>query len=285
MTSQHRPSTPPSTNGATDSPGTEAADAAVAACKAAISTAWGLYERGQYVDALADIDKLVKRDMPPEHRQELFALKAWCHYRRNEWVQSLQSCDLADNHQRALECELYIRSYVADYGDEARISSLQNAIGATINTANAFLIRARSTDPVPYEQVEAILSRFANAPANTPTVHYANLLHNAGRVFLDKSRSNADFDQAESLIRTAIANYGEGPENLHHKGAAYFWLSMTYEKRNDFAGAFAEAVNSENCWRLQVEGNAQSDAHRTKYENAQKRTIEMAKRAGIPIEQ
>lgn len=278
MTHQHHSHQPPSGKDPVDP---QAAETAVTARKAAIADAWKVYDKGQYVDALGTIETLLKDDMPKDQRQELFALQAWCHYRRSEWEQSLQSCTFADGHQRALECELYIRSYAPGYRDEARIDALQAAIGSTINGANAFLIRARTANPVPYEQVEAILARFTEAPTDTPTVFYANLLHNGGRVFLDKSRSSADLDRAEALIRSAIQSYGESRENLHHKGAAYFWLSTTYEKREDFAGAAREAAQSEECWRLQVEGNAQSPAHIEKYENAQKRTKEMAERAGI----
>jgi hypothetical protein len=279
MTHQHHSSQTPSGERPKDPVDPQAADNAVTARKAAIAEAWKVYDKGQYVDALGTIESLLKQDMPTEQRQELFALQAWCHYRRSEWEQSLQSCSLADGHQRALECELYIRSYAPDFRDEARIEALQTAIGASINGANAFLIRARTSNPVPYEQVEAILARFAEAPADTPTVFYANLLHNGGRVFLDKSRSNADLDRAEALIRSAIRNYGDSSENLHHKGAAYFWLSTTYEKRGDFAGAAREAAQSEECWRLQVQGNPQSPTHIEKYENAQKRTREMTERA------
>jgi hypothetical protein len=281
MTQQQHSHQNPSGERPKDPVDPQSADAAVAARKAQIAEAWKVYDKGQYLDALGAIESLLKEDMPTDQRQELYALQAWCHYRRSEWEQSLQSCTLADSHQRALECELYIRSYVPDYRDEARIEAIQTTIGSTINGANAFLIRARTADPVPYEQVEAILARFTEAPADTPTVFYANLLHNGGRVFLDRSRSGADLDRAEALIRRAIQSYGDSSENLHHKGAAYFWLSTTYEKREDFAGAAREAAKSEECWRLQVEGNAQSSAHIEKYDNAKKRTAEMIRRAGI----
>lgn len=165
MTHQHHSHQTPSGKDPVDP---QAAETAVTARKAAIAHAWKVYDKGQYVDALGTIETLLKDDMPKEQRQELFALQAWCHYRRSDWEQSLQSCTLADGLQRALECELYIRSYAPGYRDDTRIDALQAAIGSTINGANAFLVRARTTNPIPYEQVEAILARFTEAPADNP---------------------------------------------------------------------------------------------------------------------
>ncbi len=253
--------------------------------KLEIKGIWGLYEKGQYVDGLDAAHKILtdrQETLPREARQEIYAYIAWCYYRRSEWDKALENIALADGFPRALECELYLRSYAEGYKDPVRVKELNAQIGQTLNGANAFIIRARTEAVTPYEEVIKLAESFSQYAVSHPhDVNYANLLHNTARVFLDKHRDKNDFLLAEQYFTRCLTAYGEEDKNVHAKAAATFWISTLYEKQGDLPKAAQMALVSEQLWLKQLSLQTQNPVHVDKYRNAKRRTDELAKQAGL----
>lgn len=249
--------------------------------------AWLLHDHGQALQALEAADVMETQfanSLTAEDRKELFTLRAWSHYRRGEWEQVLENVKCADGHQRALECEYYLRNYQPQYYDPQRVEELRRLIGSTINAANAFIIHARLVEPVEYDEVLAQMEKFSWPPPEGHTYkefHFANLLHNTARVFLDKYRGPEDLNRAETLLQRALVHYGGGQTYLAARAAVNFWLADLYKKRGDFTAAAVAATRSETLWINQLRLETQQPNNFDKLLNARAMAVSLRELCGL----
>lgn len=257
--------------------------------KLLLKEGWEGYNKGQAHLVLEKTETLLDEkgfEIDPSQRQELHALRAWCHYRRSEWPEALNEITLSDNHPRAIECNIYILSYAPGYRDDQQITELTSRLGNTLNTANAFVIRARlePDGQVPYDRVEQLLSNYAHLGNENPVdVSYANLLHNSSRVFFDRARDHEDLSRAAELINDSIRCYGTTDNSLHHRGAAHYWQSRIFRAAGDLDQAIEAAKSSLKCWQNQVAISSTNPSHLPKYSNAYQHLAELAKEAGLNV--
>lgn len=253
--------------------------------KDGIADCWKLYNGGKFGDCAAKLSALredFKDFLTQDHARELHAIEGWHHYRHARYDKALESILASLEHPRALECELYIRCYLPEYKNDARKDELVQKIGDNIQTANAIVINARTSDPVPYSLVEEIYKRYETYGVDNPNdVRFANLLHNTGRVFLDKARNDDDLRLALKYYSLAADQYGYGETNLHHRAALGFWTSTTHEKLGDLASAFQSSLGSMKTWRQQIDAEPNNNSHVKKFFNAMDRTVDLARRSGI----
>ena len=271
---------------------TDAASADVAVqrhqdIKDGIADCWKLYNGGKFNDCAAKLSSLrvdFKDFLTQDHSRELHAIEGWYHYQLASYEKALESISASLEHPRAVECELYIRCYVPEYRDEVRKNDLVQTIGDNIQTANAIVVNARTSNPVPYSLVEEIFKRYETHGVDHPNdVRFAHLLHNTGRVFLDKARNDDDLRLALKYFSLAADQYRYGETNLHHRAALGFYTSETHEKLGDLTSAFFASLGSLKTWRRQIEAEPGIRTHVIKFLKVFDRTMELSRLTGIDI--
>lgn len=213
---------------------------------------WELYTQGRYDDALQSALGELAQEQDWDARKALYAVIAWCHYRRREYDKALEAISNAPDDQRARECHIYVLAYSKAHTDDKKLSELMVGMESNVNAGNALIIRARAPEStVGHEQVWKMAEGFAQrADAANHDVSLANLLHNAARFFHDKARDRRDLKFALGLIEIALAHYGD-VANWHHRAAACFWMSHILEKLTAIPEAFAAATASLRLWQNQ----------------------------------
>jgi|GEM_PF-3968776 len=199
-----------------------------------LKNGWKQYSAGDRDGALQSAVALIAAhgnvQSPTEQIRELHALAAWSCYHLQRYEDCLAYCHSSQSHPRALECELTLRSYVAQYRDENRLRELSEKIGDTPAAANAFLIRAIFMSEVPYDQVVLVVERFFIRRRGEVDGHVVlgHILNNAAKVLIYKSSGEGReraLGQAERWMGAAIEQYKITGASADHLAAAYFHLS------------------------------------------------------------
>lgn len=224
-----------------------------------------LYEAGQIDAALKAIQEALGAEPPDEEKRQLYARRAWCHYRQKKYDEALEAISQAGDDTSALRCRAYIRAYSAAHRDDAELEEIVSQLGHDVDAANALTIRARDRDcGISHAYVWKIAEVFIeNANAASHDVQVANLLHNVGRFFLDKARNRRDLKMAVGTFTAALAHYGE-VSNWHHRAAACFWMSQALERLTARPEALRYATLSAQLWLNQLELDPKNPAFQEK---------------------
>lgn len=235
---------------------------------AAIAELRQIYDNGEFSKCLEEVEReLGQRTDNDSERGELFALRAWCYYRRGEFGEAKKWAEEAGHQVRfARECLAYIAAYAKGYKDDAVLSALLNELGESVNAWNALVIRARESDStLTREKVLEGVRRFEG----DTSIGAANFFHNAARFFYHKARNQDDLFMSLSLFSAALNRY-DYDKNWHHRGAVHFWRSKVFEELSDKPSALEEARESLECWTKQVILDS-SPRQKEQWENAIKR--------------
>jgi hypothetical protein len=227
-----------------------------------LKNGWKQYSDGDRQGALQSAVALIAAhgnvQSPTEQIRELHALAAWGCYHLQRYEDCLAYCQSSESHPRALECELTLRSYVAQYRDEDLLRELSEKIGDTPAAANAFLIRAISMSEVHYDQVVLVVERFfmQRRVEVDGQVILGHILHNAAKVLIYRSSGEeraVAFGQAERWMREAIDQYQRTDAAPDHLAAAYFHLSQVSDDIVRKRDCLEQCVRA---WRLFNNGKA-----------------------------
>ena len=208
-----------------------------------------LYDQGQTEKVLQEIASL---NLVPGHAEyaDLLTLKGWCHYRRKEYREAHDASVAGGSHRWARELMAYLLAYVPGYANDQGLRQIAEELGnENLNAVNALVIRARAPDcfELTHDDVALCVGRFRQSTA----VSAANLFHNAGRFFLDKSRGDHDLRQAVSYLDHALPLYGQDT-HWHHRAAAQHWKSVAVERLEGPQGAVPFMEESLRLWEAQV---------------------------------
>ncbi|HEY4496808.1 MAG TPA: hypothetical protein VI432_01490, partial [Candidatus Paceibacterota bacterium] len=105
-----------------------------------------LYDEGKTEEALRQIGLVLPEWDDPEEVEHLYAIKAWCHYRRKEYDLCRQAIVNAGNGVKAKECLAQLTAYVDK--DDDLLAQIVLSLPDNVGVANAYMIRARDKDSV-----------------------------------------------------------------------------------------------------------------------------------------
>lgn len=235
-----------------------------------------LYDLGKIAEAMAAVWAEThgeRRSSDPEIGQ-LRVIRAWCHWRRQEWGDALMWLEAAEEAGGAELKAKRLRAYFAAYRDkdDEILRAIAQELNDDVGVQNALIIRARDPDSsaVSLDEVRWILERFSGSIE----VDVANLYHNAARLFLAKGSIENHFFSALVLIDGAIARYGLNM-HWHHRAAAAFWRSHILARLNEKEEARDAIIASVLLWEAAVQLDPANQGFRTNLENAQKREVEL----------
>jgi tetratricopeptide (TPR) repeat protein len=221
-----------------------------------------LYDGSKFLEALEAVEKELRGGVEGQERSELFALGAWCFYRLKKYAEAFDFANQAGSFVWARECLMYLAAYAPGYKNDETLIALCAELGDTVNSCNAIIIRARDADStIASSDVLARVIRHQGTDVST-----ANLWHNGARFFLalgEKGGSDSEqhFHHAKILIGGALARYGDGDMNVHHRAAANHWKSKILEKIGRHGDAIEAARESERLWSRQRELDPKNPAH------------------------
>lgn len=230
-----------------------------------------LYDKGDIQGAMSAVWAEVYEERPsydPE-RGGLMVIRAWCHWRRQEWEDARQWLSIAEEAGGAEQRTKALRAYFAAYRDkdDAMLQFIAQELPDDVDVQNALVIRARDADStLSHAQVGAALEHFSMQESTS----VANLNHNAARFFLAKNRDVGDLNVAVTMIDRALRLYGQD-RNWHHRAAATHWQSVAFErlgKKVEDAGARTQA---RQLWEKAVELDPNNKGFQQNLENARKR--------------
>ena len=173
-----------------------------------VSKIQDLYDEGKFPEAMSAVmAEIEERESDDPKLSELYAICAWCHYRRKEWDGIREWLEKAGDTLRAKRLRAYIAAY--EDKDDSTLSAIANELGDDVGVQNALVIRAR--DPgsglVAIDDLSGILMRFVGKDE----VDVANLFHNAARLFFTKGNTPDHFKAALflkwDLIRLRIPQF------------------------------------------------------------------------------
>lgn len=232
-----------------------------------VQAAQELYDQGKFGEALELVNEFLGRDLEEEQYRQLVSIKAWCHYRRKEYDQARSMAKASKMSIKSQELLATIAAYVDK--DDQVLSEIAEELQDNAGVANALIIKARDSNAVFYDHIRVADTAFRFRESGE-TVH-ANIWHNAARYFLAKKRGTKDLNRALGFIEGALALYGDGDKNLHHRAAANFWKSKILEELFGKEAARASAHESRKLWERQVELDPSTEQHKKQLENAMAR--------------
>jgi hypothetical protein len=178
---------------------------------------------------------------------EVMEVKAWCHFRREEYAKATETALLAvdKKSEKGLELLAQLIGYISK--DDEALKNIHQKLPNNVSVCNAFAIRARDADStIPIEMVIKAALRHINDSGIGAT----NLINNTARLLLAKGNGSYDTITAIGFWHIALINYGN--KNHHHRAAVYFWLSKAYESLGEISSAIESALNSLKLWDEQV---------------------------------
>lgn len=217
-----------------------------------------LYDGSRFAEAQAAAQEVLQQPgLFEDEAGELKALVAWCYYRQKKYEEAASWATDAGQVLWARECLMYLRAYAPGYKDDKRLKELAAELGDTVNVNNAVVIRARDAD----SQIgsEEVVQRVRSHTASD--VSTANLWHNGARYLLSRGQDASAFETALEFIDGALARYGTGDQNIHHRAAANHWKSnilLKLDRRQEAITAAQEAVR---LWTRQCELDPKNSAH------------------------
>lgn len=234
-----------------------------------------LYDAGRIQQAMNAVRAEVFEERRPDDAEigKLNLIRAWCHWRRQEWDDARQWLQDAEQAGGAeLQCKR-LRAYFAAYRDkeDAVLRSLAQELRDDLGVQNALVIRARDTDSsFTHLDLEKIIDQFPRDSSEAA----ANLRHNIARFFLAKPRDQGDLHIALGMVELAIRLYGPDV-HWHHRAAANFWRSHILERLHKKEEALEAAYESVQLWERAVELDPQNKGFQQNLENARKRAREL----------
>lgn len=235
-----------------------------------------LYDQGKIAEAMeavwGEVMEVRKADNPDIGK--LKVIRAWCHWRRQEWEDARQWLREAEEAGGAELQTKRLRAYFAAYRDkdDARLRDIAQGLGDDVGVQNALVIRARDpgSDIVVLDELEVILAPFARSRE----VDAANLFHNAARLMLAKGSTETHFAAALSLIDDALERYGS-VMHWHHRAAATFWRSHILERLGRLELAQKAIAASVQLWEKAAELDPSNQGFTANLENARRRAAEL----------
>lgn len=230
-----------------------------------------LYAQGNIPQAMeavwAEVHEERSKDDP--ELGQLKVIRAWCHWRRQEWNDARQWLQEAEEAGGAEQRTKALRAYFAAYRDkdDVALEAIAKELVDDVDVQNALVIRARDADSnaVALDQLEIVLAPFSQSHE----ISVANLYHNAARFMLAKGSTEEDFAAAFSLINDALERYGS-TMHWHHRAAANYWKSVILERLGRGELAKKAKVASAKLWEKAVELDPSNEGFRKNLENARR---------------
>jgi len=224
-----------------------------------------LYVPGRFTECFEAVEQeLESRDLDGAEREQLEILAGWCLWRRDER-------DSARERWRRTNFigGLAYAAATLDKDDDVLLALVQD-FPDDMSVRNAFVIRARDADStITHEAVREEVLRF-----RYNHVEVANLYNNAGRFFLDRCRASEDLVSSLGFFDAALGRYGT-QGYWHHRGGVHYWRSRILEVLFDKQAAVGAAIDSFQCWTMQVVVDPSTQRHREMLQNAQNRLLEL----------
>lgn len=223
-----------------------------------------LYDQGQYADCLQGCETALQASPEIEERRNLWALMAWCWYRRDNLTGAKNrardaEAEGAGHHTWALECLLAI---AAKEQDDDELEAIAAQLGDTPVALNALIIRAMVSNDVLQLTVSDVFARTLAIEAHTDTpVRIGNVLNNAG-FFTHGAGDDTEKLAGIGLIRAAIHHYGD--TNWHHRAGAHYRLHLLYDALNMFEVALQELLLSAQLWDAALGRDPDNASYRRK---------------------
>lgn len=222
------------------------------------------YNESNYPEALEKIEaELNSSKHSKEEREDLYALKAWCHYKQRAFDDAYRAIQHAGRNQKGLECLLHLCIYDTPYKDKESAETLAAELGNTVNVSNAILVASRS--PESDITAEEVLQHIEAHAMDEGKV--ANLYNNGARYFLAKGTTQEELLLALGLMEAAISLYGRGDKNVDHRAGAHYWKSIILEKLLDKKAARVAAEVSDELWQRQEALDPDNEGHRERRAN------------------
>lgn len=231
-----------------------------------------LYDLGKIPEAMAAVwaEVYEERKQDDPELGKLMVIRAWCHWRRQEWNDARKWLNGANEAGGADLRVKRLCAYFAAYLDknDGVLRAIATELPDDISVQNALLIRAREADiGIAQGDVLLLLNRFTGE-----SVEVANLYHNGARFFLAQKQDREDAITAVDLIDIALAKYGDGG-NWHHRAAANFWRSQALERLDRTSEALQAIQESMRLWRKAVELDPTNQGFQQNLRNAQEREV------------
>ena len=235
-----------------------------------------LYDLGKIPEAMAAVLAEVNEERPSSDPEigKLMVIRAWCHWRRQEWDDALESLEAAEKAGGAEPKTKRLRAYFAAYRDknDEALRAIAQELPNDVGVLNALVIRARDEDStLTHAEIGKIVLSISGEG-----VEAANLNHNGARFFLAKSRDEVDLNSAIGMLDRAIRLYGiDG--NWHHRAAATHWKSVAFERLGDRAKDAEARTQARQLWEKAVGLDSTNQGFRMNLKNAQAREAELVK--------
>lgn len=224
-----------------------------------------LYKEGKCSEALEEIaSKYPSLDTMPVEIKEI---KAWCHFRKEEYIQASEAA-LSAGSTNADELLAQLAAYVSK--DDAMIMSIHRKLPNNPGVCNALAIRARDKDSdLPME----LIVKTALKMVSDDRIAAVNLVNNTARLLIAKGNGISDTVMAIGFWQIAILKYGD--VNYHHRAAVYFHLSKAYESLKVKNLAIKSAEKSLALWQKQASLDPGNPKFLRDCEGAKKRLEEL----------
>lgn len=214
-----------------------------------------LYEAGEHSRCLQEATQQIHRfDMAehhegawtPEELSELWAIRAWCEYRIGEGAKDFAAAKESAMKSGTLRGDECLAQIAGVEGDDAELERIARKRPGSAGVANATLLRGKDAkSKISHDLVDEIAQNFGKPEHG---VTGANILQNAARFMLEKSRGQRDLLDAAAYLGKAITLYGE--KHFHHRAAASNWSREVYEKLGRPNAAFQCALDSFGLWSI-----------------------------------
>jgi tetratricopeptide (TPR) repeat protein len=231
-----------------------------------------------------------------EQCAELQAVVGMAYYRRKEFENAQTYFNMSLVLDPANERALYGMAYLAAYVDcdSVKTREWMEKLPESAARDNAWMIILRTPEyydmqhPLMVEgEVEKLAQKHFKPNPSDP-LNTANIMHNAGRFFIahgDKCMERDTGVPAEEkrvlymlavgVLQSAIGLYGTGDQNLHHRAAAHYWLSVAQEKLLGPAAAIAFAEQSVELWDKQLDLDPENPHYQKSRQGAADRLREL----------
>ena len=233
-----------------------------------------LYNQGKFRQAMDAVWGEVNEERGKDDPEigKLKMIRAWCHWRLQEWDDAREWLQGAEEAGGAELEAKRLRAYFAAYRDknDAVLGTIAKELPDDVSVQNALVIRARDKDSI-LDHASVLLIVICSI---SQTVEVANLFHNGARFFLAKAQNQGDLEIALALIGIAIIRYGSD-DNWHHRAAAFFWKSHIYERLGYHQGALHAAEQSLFLWNEAVDRDPQNKGFQKGREGAIARIAEL----------
>lgn len=224
-----------------------------------------LYQKGKCSEALEEIaSKYPSLDTMPVEIKEI---KAWCHFRKEEYTQASEAA-LSAGSTNADELLAQLAAYVSK--DDAMIMNIHRKLPDNPGVCNALAIRARDKDStIPME----LIVKTALKLVSDNRIAAVNLINNTARLLIAKGNGSSDAVMAIGFWQIALLKYGD--VNYHHRAAVYFHLSKAYENLKAMDLAIKSAEESLTLWQKQAAFDPSNPKFLRDCEGAKKRLEEL----------